>query len=111
MRHITIKRARTWHYRKMHPCVEQSNGPVPLSLSPSWQGCITNTSGYDFRKGQVGTAQCGCLTGILEIADTWQPTAANIMRGGTISRQGSGRDPRGAGESANRHPPRGTLAW
>jgi putative ABC transport system substrate-binding protein len=25
---------------------------VPLSLFPSWQGCITNTSGYDFRKGQ-----------------------------------------------------------
>jgi hypothetical protein len=53
MRRITIKRARTWHYRKMHPCVEQSNGLVPLSLFPSWQGCITNTSGYDFRKGQV----------------------------------------------------------
>ena len=31
-------------------CVEQSKGLVPLSLFPSWQGCIT-TSGYDFRKG------------------------------------------------------------
>src|SRR5678815_1761002 len=53
MRRITIRRALTWHYRKMHPCVEQSDGLVPLSLFPSWQGCITNTSGYDFRKGQV----------------------------------------------------------
>ena len=33
-------------------CVEQSKVLVPLSLFPSWQGCITNTSGYDFRKGQ-----------------------------------------------------------
>jgi len=24
---------------------------VPLSTFPSWRGCITNTSGYDFRKG------------------------------------------------------------
>jgi hypothetical protein len=53
MRRITIRRALTWHYRKMHPCVEQSDGLVPLSLFPSWQGCITDTSGYDFRKGQV----------------------------------------------------------
>jgi hypothetical protein len=34
-------------------CVEQSKGLKPLSLFPSWQGCITNTSGYDFRKGQA----------------------------------------------------------
>jgi hypothetical protein len=53
MQRITIRRALTWHYRKMHPCVEQSDSLVPLSLFPSWQGCITNTSGYDFRKGQV----------------------------------------------------------
>ena len=31
----------------------QSNGLAPLSPFRSWQGCITNTSGYDFRKGQV----------------------------------------------------------
>jgi Bacterial DNA-binding protein len=24
---------------------------VPLPLFPSWRGCITNTFGYDFRKG------------------------------------------------------------
>src|ERR1700690_2213318 len=36
MRHTTIKRARTWHYRKMRPCTEQSNGPVSLSPFPSW---------------------------------------------------------------------------
>jgi hypothetical protein len=53
MRRITIRRARTWHYRKMRPCIEQSNGPVSLSPFRSWQDCIINTSGYDFRKGQV----------------------------------------------------------
>jgi hypothetical protein len=39
-------------YRKMRPCTEQSNGPVSLSPFPSWPGCIINTSGCDFRKGQ-----------------------------------------------------------
>src|SRR5262249_4804412 len=53
MQHITIKRARTWHYRKMRPCIEQSNDLAPLSPFPSWLDCITNTSGYDFRKGQA----------------------------------------------------------
>jgi transposase InsO family protein len=52
MRRITIRRARTWHYRKMRPCIERSNGLVPLSPFPSWPNCIINTSGYDFRKGQ-----------------------------------------------------------
>src|SRR5216117_2878300 len=42
-----------WHYRKMRPCIEQSNGPVSLSLSQSCPDCIINTSGYDFRKGQI----------------------------------------------------------
>jgi hypothetical protein len=28
MRRITIKRARTWHYKKTRPCIELSNGPV-----------------------------------------------------------------------------------
>jgi hypothetical protein len=52
MRRITIKRARTWHYRKMRPCIEQSNGLASLSPFPSWPDCIISTSGYDFRKGQ-----------------------------------------------------------
>jgi hypothetical protein len=51
MRRITIKRARTWHY-KMPPCIEQSNGLVPLSPFGSCLDCITNMFGYDFRKGQ-----------------------------------------------------------
>src|SRR5262249_29528241 len=46
-----FRRARTWHYRKMRPCVEQSKGLVQLSPYQSWQGCIINTSGCDFRKG------------------------------------------------------------
>src|ERR1035437_10316668 len=52
MRRITIKRARTWHYRKIRRCVEPSNGLAPLSPFRSWQGYIINTSGYDFWKGQ-----------------------------------------------------------
>src|SRR5438045_4105953 len=56
---ITIRRARTWHYRKMRPCIEQSNGPVSLSLSQSCPDCIINTSGYDFRKGQGGLMSYG----------------------------------------------------
>ena len=47
-----VLRARTWHYRKMRPCIEQSNGPVSLSPFRSWPDCIINTSGYNFRKGQ-----------------------------------------------------------
>ena len=53
MRSITIKRARTWHYKKTRPCIVQSNGLAPLSPFRSWQGCIINTFGCDFRKGQV----------------------------------------------------------
>ena len=39
--------------RKMRPCIEQSNDLEPLSPFRSWLDCTTNTSGYDFRKGQV----------------------------------------------------------
>ena len=53
MPHITIERARTWHYRKMRACIEPSNTLAPLSPFRSWLGCTTTTSGYDFRKGQV----------------------------------------------------------
>jgi len=52
VRRITIKRARTWHYRKMRPCIEPSNVLAPLSPFRSWLDCTTNTSGCDFRKGQ-----------------------------------------------------------
>jgi len=38
--------------RKMRPCIEQSNDLEPLSPFRSWLDCTTNTSGYDFRKGQ-----------------------------------------------------------
>jgi len=37
----------------MRPCIEQSSGLVSLSPFRSWPGCIINTFGYDFRKGQV----------------------------------------------------------
>src|SRR5450759_4301528 len=53
MRRITIKRVSTWHYKKMRPCTEQSNDLAPLSQFRSWLGCITNTPGYDFRKGHA----------------------------------------------------------
>jgi hypothetical protein len=35
------------------PCIEQSNALAPSSPFRSWLDCTTNTSGYDFRKGQV----------------------------------------------------------
>jgi len=38
---------------KMRPCIERSNDLAPLSPFRSWLDCITNTSGYDFRKGHV----------------------------------------------------------
>ena len=40
------------HYRKMHPCIEQSNSTVSLSPFRSSPDCVANTSGYNFRKGQ-----------------------------------------------------------
>src|SRR4029079_3946722 len=52
MRRITIKCAATWHYRKMRPRIEPSNDLALSSPFRSWLDCITNTSGYDFRKGQ-----------------------------------------------------------
>jgi hypothetical protein len=57
MRPITIKRARTWHYRKTRPYIERSNDLAPLSPFRSWLDCTTNTSGSDFRKGQLFRSQ------------------------------------------------------
>src|SRR6516165_11716480 len=54
MQRITIKRARTWHCRRMRHYVELSNGLAPSSQFRSWLDCIINTSGCNFRKGQVG---------------------------------------------------------
>src|SRR5680860_146841 len=53
MRRITIKRALTWRYRRMRPHIEQSNVLAPLSAFRSSLDCTINTSGCDFRKGQV----------------------------------------------------------
>ena len=53
MRRITIKCVRTWHYRKMRLFIEQPNDRAPLSPFRSLPGCITNTFGCEFRKGQV----------------------------------------------------------
>jgi hypothetical protein len=33
--------------------IGQPNDRAPLSPFQSWPGCITNTPGYDFRKGQA----------------------------------------------------------
>jgi hypothetical protein len=52
MQRITIKRVRTWHYRKMRRYIDPSNTLAPSSPFPSWLDYTTNTSGYDFRKGQ-----------------------------------------------------------
>jgi hypothetical protein len=53
MQRITIKRARTWHCRRMRHYVELSNGLAPSSQFRSWLDCIINTSRCNFRKGQV----------------------------------------------------------
>ena len=42
-----------FHPAMMRPCIEQSNDLAPLSPSRCWLDCTTNTSGYDFRKGQA----------------------------------------------------------
>jgi hypothetical protein len=47
-RHITLRCARTWRYRRMCRSIEQSNTPVSASPSPSWR--IINMCGYDFRE-------------------------------------------------------------
>jgi Integrase core domain len=52
------KHPRTWHYRKMRPCIEPSNDLAPLSPFRSWLDCTTNTSGYDFRKGHPEVRYC-----------------------------------------------------
>jgi len=52
MRRITINRARTCLYRKMRPCIDWFSDRAPLLPFRYWLGCIINTSGYDFRKGQ-----------------------------------------------------------
>jgi hypothetical protein len=50
---IAIKRARTWHYGKMRHCIGQFNALAISSPFQSWLDCITNTSGYHFRRAQV----------------------------------------------------------
>jgi hypothetical protein len=41
----------------MRPCIEQFNDLAPLLPFRSWLDCTTNTSGYDFQKGQVTPAE------------------------------------------------------
>src|SRR6476660_9315112 len=53
MRRITIRRAHPWHYGKMRHWVEPSNLLGALSPFQSWPGYLTDTAGYNFRKGQV----------------------------------------------------------
>jgi len=48
-----IKRARIWLCKRMRRYDEPCSGPGALSPFPSSAVSITNTSGYDFRKGQV----------------------------------------------------------
>src|SRR5689334_8574496 len=47
---------------KMRPCIEPSNDLALSSPFRSWLDCITNTSGYDFRKGQ-DVPRCGTRCG------------------------------------------------
>jgi hypothetical protein len=47
---ITIRRVRTWLCKRMRRYGAPCSGSAELSLFPSSVDCITNTSGYDFRK-------------------------------------------------------------
>ena len=57
MRDIIIKRARTWLYRKMHRNNGLSNSLAGSPLFPSWPVYISDTSGYDFRKGLASVSE------------------------------------------------------
>src|SRR5450759_60607 len=46
-------RGPTLHYEQRILFVVTLTPSRPLSLFPFWQGCITITFGYDFRKGQA----------------------------------------------------------
>jgi len=43
----------------MRLCIDRSSELAPLSAFRSWLDCTINTSGYDFRKGQGVTRNCG----------------------------------------------------
>jgi hypothetical protein len=49
---ITIRRVRTWLCKRMRRYGAPCSGSAGLSLFRSSVDCITNTSGYDFRKAQ-----------------------------------------------------------
>jgi hypothetical protein len=65
----------------MRPCIEQSNGPVSLSPFQFWPDCITNTSGYDFRKGQVAeyAPVTAAISAFMMGRDFWNGTAAELL--------------------------------
>jgi NADH dehydrogenase FAD-containing subunit len=48
-----LEAAKTLRRAPADVVVIDRNDLAPLSPFRSWLGCITNTSGYDFRKGQV----------------------------------------------------------
>jgi len=48
----------------MRPHIEQSNALAPSSPFRSWLDCTINTSGYDFRKGQIKTDMGGATLGV-----------------------------------------------
>jgi hypothetical protein len=58
----------------MRPRIEPSNDLALSSPFRSWLDCITNTSGYDFRKGQV---MLDALASILFLI--YSPTATQTL--------------------------------
>jgi hypothetical protein len=72
-----IDQERTWLYTKMHRETELPNDLVRSLPSPFWPGCITNTSGCDFWKGQDcgNRSLCGsndCVSTIIRISGPWR---------------------------------------
>jgi D-alanine-D-alanine ligase-like ATP-grasp enzyme len=78
----------------MRLCIERSNDLAPLPPFPSWLDCTTNTSGYDFRKGQLPIAEIGALAPhankIYGYHAKWTPDSAAYI--GTLRRFGLEQD-------------------
>src|SRR6266436_7513122 len=53
IRHITIRRARTWHCGRMHRYGDLSKDREPLLPHQFCSDCIIATRGYDFREGHA----------------------------------------------------------
>jgi hypothetical protein len=64
----------------MHRYKGRSNALVGSPLFPSWPGYITNTSGYDFRKGQERCLQLAKANRNAVVAELFEQLAEQWLR-------------------------------